>query len=129
MADRITWTIHPVANTDEGNGPLFALLPSDGTQGIVVGDLPDAIAACLCLRRLTDSQRHDGEIPEFDPRLGHRQLSVREASEEYGVPRASITLACRQGQITDAVKGRYGWRFSENAFRVWMKHRPGRGRR
>lgn len=56
----------------------------------------------------------------------NRELTVTEAANIYRVPRASITLACRDGSLP-AKKRRAEWVIWSNDFEDWRDNRPGRG--
>lgn len=50
-------------------------------------------------------------------------ITAQKASEEFGVPIASIRLACRKGFIAGAIKlnGKTSpWRFRREAFLAWL---------
>lgn len=54
-------------------------------------------------------------------------FTAAEAERKYGVPRSSITLACRTGEIERAEIRDGRWRFPREDFLEWKRSRPGSG--
>lgn len=124
--NRTSWTIHP---TTDDPPPMIAVIPDDGTRGLVIGEQEDVQRLADVLDHYLVTGQHDGVISRRHFQIGYRWIGVTDAAREYGVPRSSITLACRQGDIEEAQKGRHGWEFPESAFLYWLNTRPGSGRR
>ena len=124
--DRVTWSLHPIKDSDEGDGPLYALLPDDGTYGLRIGELADIEAVDGCLNQFLTHGVEGEPVEDF-----HWQISpwitIREAEEEYGIPRATLTWACRQGKIVGAEKLGNRWRFPLVTFRTWLRKRKSGG--
>lgn len=125
---KINWTIHPLTLDPDYPDPMYAIIPDDGTRGLLIGEMPEVQAMLDRLTAFVATGQHDGEISDLDPRLGTPWLTVTEASAEYGVPPSSITWACRGGRIRHAEKGPHGWTFPQRTFLAWLVNRPGSGR-
>ena len=119
----IIWTIHPIADSDQGGSTMYALLPSDGTTGLLVGERCGVQAVADALARFLATGEHGSEIPDVHEQLGTPWLTVREASEDWHIPRATITLALRQDKIHHAEKYGNRWRFPQRAFLAWLAKR------
>ena len=124
---RVQWTIHEL--DERPDEPMYALVPDDGTRGLMIGEIDDVQAVLDKLQSFMSTGEHDGPISPRDYQLGYEWLDTQQASREYGVPQSSITWACRQGFIKDAVKNGHSWSFPAVTFRHWNRNRPGRGRR
>jgi len=121
--DQVTWSLHPIAGSDEEEGMLYALLPNDGTNGLLIGERADVEAVSDVLTRFLVYSQSGDAIPDVHPQLGTPWLSAREAEEKWGVPRATITLACRQGKIREAAKLGNRWHFPQRTFLAWLHKR------
>lgn len=118
----IQWTIHPI--TDDPNlPPMYAVLPDDDTNGLLIGEEAEVRDLAFILNRFLDDGLDDGEISRLHPRLGFAWLTVNQARGKYQVPGSSITWACRRGLIRDARKVGKLWEFPELAFRNWLHNR------
>jgi len=127
MSKTVSWTIHPITGSDEeGGSHLYALLPDDLANGLVVGEITDVDAVIKRLVAFRNTGQHDGEISDLNPRLGATWLTTVEACEGWGVPRSTLTWACRTGLIREARKGHRGWEFPQRAFLAWLAKRPDR---
>jgi len=103
---------------------MFALIPDDGTNGLMIGERHEVQAVADCLTAFLVSGGHNGEIKETDPQLGAIWLTPQEASERWDVAYSSVTWACRKGHIRDAVTdGKRGWRFPQRTFLAWLAKR------
>jgi len=121
--ERVTWSVHPIKDSDEeGEGPLYALLPDDGTYGLRIGELDDIEAVYNCLGEFLYHGVRDKPIEDYHFQISP-WVSVREAEEEYGIPRATLTWACRKGAIVGAEKLGNRWRFPLVTFRTWLRKR------
>lgn len=129
MTDRVAWTIHPITGSDEEGGYLYALLPDDATDGIIIGEAADVGAVIKRLLAFSHTGQHDGAISDLDPRLGAKWLTTVEACEGWGVARSTLTWACRTGRVREARKGHRGWEFPQRSFLSWLKRRPGRDKK
>jgi hypothetical protein len=119
----ITWTLHPT-NDNNDEPPFYAILPNDGTHGLLIGELADVRAITDRLIAFLDTNEHDGQISHLDHQLGYRWLTVSEAAEQYDIPRSTITLACRKSQIDGAKKrDKKTWIVPEVTFRHWLMRR------
>ena len=119
MPDPITWTIHAVI--DDGEPPMFAIVPNDYSNGYLVGEMAEVESLTARLYDFVQDGQHDGEIDDLHPSL-HTWLTVSQAAERYDVPHSTITWACRQGRIHKAEK-MTRWTFPERAFRHWLMKR------
>lgn len=127
------FSIHPF-ESDPTEGPLYAIIPDDLTPGWVIGELDDVQAVADRLNKFLSSRRHDGEIDEFDERLGATWLDIADAvleSERVGLPVAAKTIrtACARKQIVGAQLDGKTWRFSRVRFLSWLRgssHQRGR---
>lgn len=127
---RVQWTIHPLDEPGD-EPPMYAALPDDGTEGLMIGELEDVQLLTKRLTQFLTTSQHDGEISRRDHQLGYKWLTTTEAAAEYSVSRASITLACRNGDIAEAQRrsGSRSWEFPQSAFLTWLASRPGSGPR
>ena len=121
----VNWTIHPVGGTEADLPNLYALVPDDGTDGIVVGEVDDIAQLVDRAARFLETCQDDGLISEHDPRLGYVWISVTEASKKYSVPWAEVLVACVQGKIPEAKTIDMGgnvthFEFPEVLFRSWL---------
>jgi excisionase family DNA binding protein len=111
---------------DDGDGPMWAVLPDDQTDGFIIGEWPEVEAMAAALTRLLEIRQADEEISSLDERLGARWLTVSEAAEQWGVSADTVRWAARNGRIREAEKQRGRWRFPQRTFLHWLhkKHRP-----
>lgn len=107
---------------DDGDGPMWAILPGDDTDGFVVGEWPEVLSAYEALHRLVETQQADEEISDHDERLGVPWLTVSEAAGRYGVPADTVRYAARQGHISNAKKDGKLWKFPQRNFLYWLSH-------
>lgn len=124
----VNWTIHP---TDEYplNDALFAIMPDDGCDGYLVGDMMELIELHAAIARvIADLEAHDGVISHLDERLGWRWLTVTEAAREYGVPADTVRWAVRNGRIKPSRKTDNRWSFPAATFRGWLERKYKGGR-
>lgn len=126
MTQRQPFTLHPFY-PDPELPPLYAIIPDDGHDGYIIGELHEVEALRDQLSRLIDDDQHDGKIDHLDERLGWPWLSVTEAAEKFDVPLATVRYACASGHIAGAQKQRGRWRFAQPRFLYWLTHRPKRG--
>jgi hypothetical protein len=104
---------------------MYAIMPDDGMDGFLVGDMCEVINLWTALDRLIKESIHDGVISHLDERLGWAWLTVHEASEQENIPERTIAHACAQGYIGAAQKDETGrWRFPSATFRGWVVNRP-----
>jgi len=120
----VNWSLHPIKDSDDEGGPLYALLPDDLADGLLIGEHADIQAIADRLNRFLETGIADEPIDEYDPQLVP-WISAREAEENWGIPRATITWACRQGHIAGAEKLGNRWRFPQGRFLAWMHTRKG----
>lgn len=116
----VNWTTGSI--TEDGY-TAYALLPSDLTDGIHIGDLEDVRQAHAALTRLLETGQADEEIYEFHPQL-HRWFSIREAAEKYNLPYTTLYSAIQRGEIDRAEQDGGQWYFPGNSIRKWMANRP-----
>lgn len=50
-------------------------------------------------------------------------ISAATAGRQFNVPRATLTWACRNGRIADAIKNSNRWEFPLNSFLEWLNSR------
>jgi hypothetical protein len=125
----VKWTIHKIAGSDaRGEKAMFAIVPDDGTEGIILGECSEVARVSERLTAFLETGEHDGAMPDIDPRLGALWLTAAEASQKFDVPHSSVTWACREGKIRHAEKDRGQWNFPQRTFMAWKRNRPGRGR-
>lgn len=125
---KINWTVHPLTLDPDYPDPMYAIIPDDGTRGLLIGEMPEVQAMLDRLTAFVATGQHDGEISDLDPRLGTPWLTVAEASYQYDIPVSSITWACRKHLIRDARKSGRSWEFPQRTFLAWLVNRPGSGR-
>lgn len=113
---------------DDGDGPMWAVLPDDQTDGFIIGEWPEVETIYEALGRLMETYQADEEISHLDERLGIKWLSVTEASEQWNVSKDTVRFAARKGHIKDAQLQHGRWRFPQRTFLHWLhkKHRPRR---
>jgi len=126
--DRVQWSIHPIDGSDEGEGALYALLPDDGSHGLRIGELADVRVVVDRLSRFLETGQNDGEISDYDYQIAP-WMGVHEALEEWGIPRPTVTLACRNGEIEGAEKVANRWQFPQAMFLAWLRRRRQRAQR
>jgi hypothetical protein len=119
---------------DEWRG--YAIMPGDGTNGFLVGDMDCMRVLAKRLGRFLETDKHDGVISHLDERLGWQWMNITEAVEfsiTHNIPVAAptIRLACAQGKIADAKLDGKTWRFPRATFLGWLErgtHTRGRPR-
>jgi hypothetical protein len=129
---RVTYTLHrveqPASEVEEGLPPLWAILPDDGTRGLLIGQ-EDIAAIHELLGRWLATGEHDGEIDSMDPGLGWQWLTVAEAQQlaldERGVSISdrAIRAACADGRIRKARRAGRDWLMAAPRFRHWLTTR------
>jgi len=67
--------------------------------------------------------------PSRGPTFGNQLLTIAQAMRHYSVPRSTITLACRDGQIEGAERIDGRWQFLASSFQSWLESRPSKGNR
>lgn len=121
----MTWQIKAIQNSDaDGQPPEFAIVPPDGESGYIVGELSDVYALFDRLNAFAVTGEDDGEIEQFAQILGHTWLTVAEAESKFGAPRATVTKACRRGEIVGARKQANRWVFPQNSLSQWLAKSP-----
>jgi len=109
---------------------------NDGTSRCVAvysATSPDGRGLCKTIYYCWDEPHKDGPAmaafydPSRGPTFGNPMLTAAQAGRNYGVPRSSITLACRQGYIVGAERVDGRWQFLASDFQQWLESRPGRG--
>ena len=105
---------------DDGDGPMWAILPDDNTDGFRIGEWDEVRNAHEALTRLLETGQADEQIGRWDERLRVPWLSVSEASQKWDVPTDTIRYACRQGFIPHAEKQGKLWRFPQRHFLHWL---------
>lgn len=123
MTKRINFT---TTIFDDGDGPMWAVLPDDQTDGFIIGEWSEVEAFCEAVNRLLETHQADEEISSLDERLGTKWLSVTEASEQWDVSVDTVRWAARNERIQGAQLQRGRWRFPQRTFLHWLhkKHRP-----
>jgi len=114
------------ATFNDGDGPMWAILPDDFTDGFVLGDWAEVENAYIALTRLVETRQADEQIHHLDERLGWKWLSVSEAAERYNVPADTVRYAARKGHIPNAQRQGKLWRFPQANFLYWLSqvHHP-----
>jgi len=121
MTQPINWTT-AVFDTPDGEGSyrMWAVIPDDGTNGLIIGEWESVLAVHAALTRLIETGQADEQVDELDERLGHRWLSVSEAARQYSVPVDTVRYAAREGNIPMARKQGRDWRFPQRKFLWWL---------
>jgi len=111
---------------DNGDGPMWAIIPDDLTDGFIIGEMNEVRAVHEALTRLIETGQADEEVASHDERLGTPWLSVSEASRKWDVPTDTVRHACRRGFIPHAEKQGKLWRFPQRHFLYWLNriYRP-----
>lgn len=105
---------------DDGDGPMWTLLPGDGSAGLILGEWDEVRAAWAALSHLIETGQADEEISNLDERLGTHWLTVTEASQQWDVPVATVRWAASHGKIKGAEKQHGRWRFPQRTFLGWL---------
>ena len=79
----------------------YAVIPSDGEQGMIIGHWEDVLALKTALDILVESRETEETIDENDERLDRIWLTIVEASEQYGVSIHTVQKAI----TSQAIKG------------------------
>jgi hypothetical protein len=125
------FTLHIIKNA-EGIEPLKAILPTDGTRGLVIGEDWEVRALYETLGAYLTDSAHQGEISEFHEQLGSQWVNVGEAAAYAriageDIPERTIRWAASHEFIKLAQKQGRDWRFPRNSLVAWMKNRPNPG--
>lgn len=134
MSDTPQHAIH-FFRSDPCAEPLWVLLPDDGTRGYVMGKKWEVEQLRDALTGLLENGEHEGEIGSRHEQLGfkwhtsHSAMRMMLVDFSINIPHSSITHACRQGHIANAVKEGRDWRFPQMNFLHWVKNRPKPGRK
>jgi hypothetical protein len=107
---------------DDGDGPMWAVLPDDLTDGFVIGEWDEVLCVHQALTRLVETHQADEEVTDHDERLGVPWLSVSDAAGRYDVPADTVRYAARNGHISNAEKQGKLWRFPQRNFLYWLNH-------
>jgi len=127
MPAPIKFTVHPIQEAGADADPLYAILPSDGTLGFIVGTAADTRTLYRRLLRFVETGRHDGPVDEYDERLGRKWVNIAQALDLAGrlgheVKAVTIRWACRTGRIHHARREGRDWRMPQSAFLAWLHH-------
>lgn len=119
---------------DEGLEPLKAILPNDGSRGLVVGETWEIEYLYALLGEYLKNKTLTGEISDQDEQLGTPWLTSGEAELfclKFGkrVSSRTIRYAAANGFIRLAEKTGRDWRFPKRTFLHWLNNRPKPGRK
>jgi len=133
MTKKTPFTLHMIKN-EEQLEPLKAILPRDGTQGLVIGEDWEVRALHQLIGEYLANGQHDGEIPDYHEQLGVQWLTIGEATElaiqlKYDIPERTIRWAVLHNFIPGAEKSGRDWKFPKRTFLHWLNHRPKPGRK
>ena len=134
MSKKKPFTLH-IINNDEGLESLKAVLPNDGTSGLIVGEDWEVRALHELIGEYLISGKHSGEIPDYHKQLGASWLTIGEAAalsfqlRMESIPERTIRWAASHNFITGAKKNGRDWQFPKRTFLFWLNHRPKRGRK
>jgi hypothetical protein len=107
---------------DEREG-VYALLPDDGTRGIVIGDLAEMGQLITRLARFSKDRLPDETICPYHRQLGWEWMTAAVASRQHGIPLTTIRSACQDGRIQFAEHDERGdWSFPAITFNTWLRH-------
>jgi hypothetical protein len=128
------FTLHIIKSSEPGLEPLKAILPGDGTRGLVIGEDWEVQALYDLLGAYLSTGQHSGEIADYNEQLGTRWLTSGEAAalaEQMGqqIPERTIRWATAHNFITGAEKVGRDWRFPQRTFLHWLRNRPRPGRK
>ena len=102
---------------------FYAIIPDDHTNGFIIGEMKDVVSVYQALKRLVEDGKVDEQIHHLDERLGHRWLTIPEASEKFNIPSRTIRKACTDGRISLAENPTGGgWRFPQRYFLAWARN-------
>lgn len=127
--------IHAIKPDEPGLEPLKAILPKDGTRGLVIGEDWEVRALYKLLEEYLETGKHSGQIDDYDEQLGAVWLTIGEAvvlADRYGqsgIPERTIRWAASHGFIHGAQKQGRDWRFPQSMFMYWLRNRPKPGRK
>ena len=104
----VQWSIHPTVEMSNGEPTgMYALLPDDDTDGILIGELHDVVNVYQTLKRFIEDGEHAEPIDDLDEQLGWSWITVTEAAEKYGIPVS--TVRSWPPKIAGAVKQHGRW--------------------
>ena len=122
-----TFDIVKVRDTEPDLPDIFALVNTD-ESGYLIGEIDQVQALIAALDRFTHAPDAADTIDRWDERLGYEWITPGQAARDYGLPRVTITWACRNGRIRGASKVSGRWRFPRIGFLSWkMQYRPRSG--
>jgi len=111
----------------DGEFDMWAIIPSDYTDGFIIGEWREVCNLYAMLKSLVETGGQAEEIEEIDERLGHKWFNPREASEyalaRLGIERTprAIRYACERGDIKHARKTDSDqWRFPQRSLNSWL---------
>jgi len=102
----VNWiTARLVEPSDEA--PMYAVLPDDETNGLLVGEIDDVISLRDALNRLLVTQAADESIDAHDERLGWHWIEVAAIVRDYGVPASTARRWMSEISSAKQVAGRW----------------------
>lgn len=101
---------------------LYAILPNDGTHGLVVGDWESVQVLHQALGELLNIGVADERLDPDDERLGVQWMSAVEAALLYDIPMDTVRRAARKGHIKLSRKEQNVWRFPARKFVEWVEN-------
>lgn len=118
----------------EGLESLKALLPRDGTRGLILGEDWEVKEVHRLLGEYLTNGKHNGEIPDYHEQLGTTWLTIGQAADlaaefKDEVSQRTIRWAVLHKFIGGAEKTGRDWRFPKRTFLHWLNHRPKPGRK
>ena len=112
------FTIHPLYEASGGEEtlpPMYAIC-ADEEYCFLVGEREDVADLAATLARFLENGEQGEEIDNLDERLGHRWLTVTEASQEYDMPLSTVRYYVPDIPGARMVANR--WTFPEVRFRA-----------
>lgn len=76
-------------STHEQTG-MFAVLPDDMSNGLLIGELQDVLSLYKTLKQFIENDIHDSPIDNLDEQLGWKWLTITEISEKYNIPVSTV---------------------------------------
>ena len=128
------FVIHIIKSVEANLEPLKAILPKDGTRGLVIGEDWEVRALYELIGNYLENGKHSGVVEDYDEQLGAVWLTTGEAAilaERYdtAIPERTICWAASHGFIRGAQKQGRDWRFPKQTFMYWLRNRPKPGRK
>lgn len=123
------FTLHLIRNV-EGEEKLKAILPKDGSRGLIIGEDWEVKALRDLLNDYLETGKNNGKIDELHEQLGFEWLTVGDAELlNPEIPGRTIRWAAKHGWIQHSEKNGRDWRFPKMSYMNWVRNRPKPGRK